>query len=111
MRGKRPRTRYAVIAISLLVPVCAALGAFAIQSSSRQLQVEGLSSKDVLGRADISKTHLAITAKDAADLSELEVLLDGKPVHTHQSGGRLILDTPSLAEGKHELTATSHSGL
>lgn len=111
MRGKRPRTRYAVIAISLLVPVCAALGAFAIQSSSHQLQVEGLGSKSVLGRADVSKTHLAITAKDGADLAELEVLLDGKPVHTHQSGGRLILDTPSLAEGKHELTATPHSGL
>lgn len=111
MRGKRPRTRYAVIAISLLVPVCAALGAFAIQSSSRQLQVEGLSSKDTLGRADVSNLRLAITAKDGADLAELEVLLDGKPVRTHRADDRLTIDTPSLAEGKHELTATSHSGL
>ncbi|WP_329461182.1 putative glycoside hydrolase [Streptomyces sp. NBC_01431] len=111
MRGKRPRTRYAVIAISLLVPVCTALGAFAIQSSSRQLQVEGLSSRDVLGRADVSNPRLAITAKEGADLAEIEVRLDGKPVHTHRADGRLVLDTPSLTEGKHELTATSHSGL
>ncbi|MEV5943239.1 putative glycoside hydrolase [Streptomyces sp. NPDC051994] len=111
MRGKRPRTRYAVIAISLLVPVCTALGAFAIQSSSRQLQVEGLSSRDVLGRADVSNARLAITAEEGADLAEIEVRLDGKPVNTHRADGRLVLDTPSLAEGKHELTATSHSGL
>jgi hypothetical protein len=111
MRGKRLRTRFTVIAISLLVPVCAAVGAFAIQSSSGRLQVEGLGSKDVLGRADVSHPRLAITAEEAADLAELEVRLDGIPVHTRQADGRLVLDTPSLAEGKHELTATSHSGL
>ncbi|MDF2269701.1 putative glycoside hydrolase [Streptomyces coacervatus] len=99
------------MAISVLVPVCAAVGAFAIQSSSGRLQVEGLSNKGVLGRADVSNPRLAITAEEGADLAELEVRLDGNPVHTHQTDDRLILDTPSLAEGKHELTATSHSGL
>lgn len=111
MRGDRLRIRFTVIAISVLVPVCAALGAFAIQSSSGRLQVEGLSSKGVLGRADVSNPRLAITAEKGADLAELEVRLDGNPVHTHHADRRLILDTPSLAEGKHELTATSHSGL
>ena len=111
MRGKRLRTRFTVIAISLLVPLCAAVGAFAIQASSSRLRVEGLSSKDVLGRADVRNPRLAITAEEGADLSELEVRLDGNPVHTHQADGRLILDIPSFAEGKHELTATSRSGL
>ncbi|WP_411129976.1 putative glycoside hydrolase [Streptomyces sp. x-19] len=111
MRGKRTRTRFAVIAISLVVPACTALGAFAIQSFSRQLRVEGLGSEGVLGRADVSHPRLAITAKEGVDLAELEVRLDGRPVHTHRADGRLILDAPALTEGRHELTATSHSGL
>ncbi|MFI7401180.1 putative glycoside hydrolase [Streptomyces sp. NPDC049541] len=111
MHGKRLRTRFTVIAISLLVPVCAAVGAFAIQSSTSRLQVEGLSSKGVLGRADARNPRLAVTAEEGADLAGLEIRLDGSPVHTHQAGGRLILDIPSFAEGKHELTATSRSGL
>ncbi|MER6046689.1 putative glycoside hydrolase [Streptomyces sp. NPDC001793] len=111
LSGKQPRIRFAVITISLVVPACTALGAFAIQSFSRQLRVEGLGSGGVLGRTDVGKPRLAITAKERADLAELEVRLDGKPVHTHRAGDRLIVDAPTLAEGRHELTATSHSGL
>ncbi|ANZ20740.1 hypothetical protein SNOUR_37560 [Streptomyces noursei ATCC 11455] len=112
MRGHRPRIRTAVITISLVVPACTALGAFAIQSLSHQLRVEGLRSEGVLGRADVSNPRLAITSEEGADdLAELEVRLDGKPVHTHRADGRVILDAPVLAEGRHELTATSHSGL
>ncbi|WP_438484734.1 putative glycoside hydrolase [Streptomyces sp. S186] len=111
MRGHRTRTRFVVISISLVVPACTALGAFALQSLSHQLRVEGLGNEGVLGRVEAGSPRLAIRAREGADLAGLEVRLDGKPVRTRQASGRLILDAPVLAEGGHELTVKSHSGL
>ncbi|GAU69195.1 hypothetical protein SSP35_11_00140 [Streptomyces sp. NBRC 110611] len=94
-----------------MIPGCTALGAFALESLSRQLRVEGLGSEGVLGRSGVANSRLAIAAKEGTNLAELEVRLDGKPVRTHLAGGRLVLDAPALAEGRHDMTAESPSGL
>ncbi|MDT0381982.1 putative glycoside hydrolase [Streptomyces sp. DSM 42041] len=105
------RRRLAILAVMLVVVGCAGLAAFAFRSVPPQIRVAGLENGGVLNGAETKNGRLELVAQGGTSLDGLTVSLDGEPAKTRRDGDRLLVETPGLDDGAHELTVAADGNL
>lgn len=103
----RSRRRIAVLASVVVMVGVAGAGAAAFGSVPPQVHVAALQNGAVLNKAETESGTLSLVPKEGTDPGSLTVKVDGETVKTRTSGDRLLVETPDLSDGEHEMVVES----